>query len=170
MAVCFSSLISRLRCHFFHKSNLITPSNSYPTYHYSVILCLFSCKSTIVSNYKLFICELNDSFPYIWIDALNDRWVGGQWTGGYISCPLLCNNLPPTVGDVKQHLLGHLGAVVCLQLRSWSRGPGFDPCMGLLAAWQGVCLSLFLCSSLPLPIPLTHSQINKVLKIFLKTR
>ena len=35
---------------------------------------------------------------------------------------------------------------ICLQLRSWSRGPGIEPCIGI-PAQEGVCFYLSLCLS-----------------------
>ena len=43
---------------------------------------------------------------------------------------------------------------ICFRLRSWSRGPGIEPCIRA-PAQQGVCFSLSLCPSSPLVLSLS---------------
>ena len=50
---------------------------------------------------------------------------------------------------------------ICLRLRSWSQGPGIEPCIGPPAP-QGACFSLSLCLLPPLLVcTLSLCQINK---------
>ena len=54
---------------------------------------------------------------------------------------------------------------VCLHPRSWSQGPGIEPCIRL-PAQRGVHFSLSLSLSAPLVLS-SLSQINKIFKKFL---
>ena len=50
----------------------------------------------------------------------------------------------------------------CLQLRSWSQGPGIESCIGLTARW-GACFLLSLCLPFCL-LGISLCQINKIFK------
>lgn len=74
--------------------------------------------------------------------------------------------------EIKVLCLGAPGCLgwlsVCLRLRSWSHGPGIEPCIRLPAQW-GVCYSLSLCLLLCLSLSLSNEWI-KSLKKKKKTR